>query len=611
MAIISRLAVLLGLDAGEFNANLGKAKDKVEGFSTGAKLSLVAVGTAFAATAKEAINFADKINDVAKANEMSVQSVLRMSNALSTNGGNADDAGKLMASFANKIDEAAQGSEKAQKAFLSIGVSLKDLRQLSPQELFEKTVQALANVEDTTKRNATAMDMFGRAIRGVDIKGLADEFEQTKAKFAGSDETFKSIGNSVDRLDRLFLQLKVNLANSLAPAFEAFTKTLEDFFNKQGRLIDRFQEIRKEAGWWAAWKDKEGLQKYVASSEREYGSVQGANIPGIMSGIGGIAAPKKDIREVTKAKDKEAEAEAKRLAEALKRQQEFYDRELLITQAKGQRLQKEHELAFLTQNERNLQLELFDIEQKRQQLTLGDQFGRKMSQEQANAWAEAEKARAREAYQIGEAQRSFEFGWKKAFASYTDNATNAALMGEQAFVSVTQNMESALDQFVQTGKLSFSDLARSIISDLLKIQMRAQATAIFEKSGIGGFFSSFFGGGGGGKAYTGGIKLMPTNLPIFKGFGFADGGDPPVGMPSLVGERGPELFIPKTAGTIIPNNRLGSAMGGGPQVVYNGPYIASMSAIDTQSATQFLSRNKQAVFAANQSATRSLPQSRS
>ncbi len=33
MAIISRPAVLLGLDAGEFNAGLGKAKDKLEGFS--------------------------------------------------------------------------------------------------------------------------------------------------------------------------------------------------------------------------------------------------------------------------------------------------------------------------------------------------------------------------------------------------------------------------------------------------------------------------------------------------------------------------------------------------------------------------------------------------
>ena len=78
----------------------------------------------------------------------------------------------------------------------------------------------------------------------------------------------------------------------------------------------------------------------------------------------------------------------------------------------------------------------------------------------------------------------------------------------------------------------------------------------------------------------------------------------------MVGERGPELFIPKTAGTVIPNNRLGSTMGSQPQVVYNGPYIANMNAIDTQSATQFLAKNKQAVWSANQSAQRSLPQSR-
>jgi len=602
MAIISRLAVLLGLDAGEFNANLGKAKDKVEGFSTGAKISLLAVGTAFAASAREAINFADKINDVAKANEMSVQSVLRMSNALSQNGGNSEDAGKLMASFANKVDEAAQGSEKAQKAFASIGISLKDLRTLAPQELFEKTVKSLSAVEDTTRRNALAMDMFGRAMRGIDIKGFADDLDKTKNKFEGADEAFKKIGVSVDRLDGLFFRLKVNLAEGLAPAFDAATQAMERHFERQSKIINRFAEIRKEAGWWAAWKDKEGIQKYVAPSEREFGSVQGANVPGIMSGIGGIAAPKKNIREVTEAKNKDAEAEAKRLAEAAKKQQEFYERELLISKAKGERLQKEHELAFLTENERKLQLELFDIEQKRQQLTLGDQFGRKMNQEQANAWAEAEKARAKEAYQIGEAQRSFEFGWQKAFATYTDNATNAAKLGEQAFVSVTQNLETALEQFVQTGKLSFSDLARSIISDLIKIQLKAQATSIFQSSGIGGFFSSIFSGfgGGGGKAFTGGIKLKA----------FADGGNPPVGMPSLVGERGPELFIPKTAGTIIPNNQLGSAMGGGPQVVYNGPYIASMSAIDTQSGIQFLSKNKETIWSANQSAQRSLPQGR-
>jgi lambda family phage tail tape measure protein len=606
MAIISRLAVLLGLDAGEFNANLGKAKDKVEGFSTGAKISLLAVGTAFAASAREAINFADRIEEVAKANDMSIQSVLRLSSALQLSGGNSDDAGKLMASFANKVDEAAQGGEKAQKAFSSIGISLKDLRTLTPQELFEKTAIALASIEDTTKRNATAMDMFGRAVRGLDIKSLGDQLQNNKSKFEESEVAFTKIANSIDRLDKFTFQLKINLANGLAPAFEAVTLSMQNWLDKSNRIVDRFQEIKKEAGWWAAWKDKEGIGKYVAPSEREFGSVQGANVPGIMSGIGGVAADKKNIREVTEAKNKEAEAEAKRLAEAAKKQQEFYERELLISKAKGERLQKEHQLAFLTENERKLQLELFDIEQKRQQLTLGDQFGRKMNQEQANKWAEAEKARAREAYQVGEAQRSFEFGWQKAFATYADNASNAAKLGEQAFVSVTQNLETALDNFVQTGKLSFSDLARSIISDLIKIQLKAQATAMFQGSGVGGFFSKLFGGGGSGM-FTGSTGAVGGSIHIGARAG---GGDVSGGAPYLVGEQGPELMIPKTSGTIIPNNQLGS-MGGGPQVVYNGPYIASMSAIDTQSATQFLSRNKQAVFAANQSATRSLPQSRS
>ena len=41
--------------------------------------------------------------------------------------------------------------------------------------------------------------------------------------------------------------------------------------------------------------------------------------------------------------------------------------------------------------------------------------------------------------------------------------------------------------------------------------------------------------------------------------GFARNGQPPVGRPSIVGERGPELFVPSRAGTIIPNNQLGGS----------------------------------------------------
>jgi len=226
-----------------------------------------------------------------------------------------------------------------------------------------------------------------------------------------------------------------------------------------------------------------------------------------------------------------------------------------------------------------------------------------MNQEQANEFAQSEKKRAQEAYQISESQRSFEFGWKKAFASYTENATNAAKMGEQAFVSVTQNLETALDRFVQTGKLSFSDLARSIIGDLIKIQLKAQAVSMFK--GLAGLFG--FGGGGGSGMFTGSTGAVGGSIHIGARAG---GGDIMGGSPYLVGEKGPELIVPRGSGTVIPNNQLGSAMGGGPQVVYNGPYIANMSAIDTQSAAQFLAKNKEAVWGANQSAQRSLPQSR-
>ena len=55
----------------------------------------------------------------------------------------------------------------------------------------------------------------------------------------------------------------------------------------------------------------------------------------------------------------------------------------------------------------------------------------------------------------------------------------------------------------------------------------------------------------------------------FKSFGFpgfANGGRPPVGRPSIVGEKGPELFVPNASGTIIPNNRLG---GGSTNITIN------------------------------------------
>jgi hypothetical protein len=89
--------------------------------------------------------------------------------------------------------------------------------------------------------------------------------------------------------------------------------------------------------------------------------------------------------------------------------------------------------------------------------------------------------------------------------------------------------------------------------------------------------------------------------------GKANGGV--VNSPTIVGERGAELFIPGRSGTIIPHNNLNDMMGGG-GVTYNGTVIQNMNAIDTQSGLQFLAKNKMNIYALNQSAGRSMPASR-
>ncbi len=61
-----------------------------------------------------------------------------------------------------------------------------------------------------------------------------------------------------------------------------------------------------------------------------------------------------------------------------------------------------------------------------------------------------------------------------------------------------------------------------------------------------------------------GVNTLLTGLfpgvGLFKNLtGFASGGRPPVGKPSVVGERGPELFVPRSSGTIVPNHALGGS----------------------------------------------------
>lgn len=176
--------------------------------------------------------------------------------------------------------------------------------------------------------------------------------------------------------------------------------------------------------------------------------------------------------------------------------------------------------------------------------------------------------------------------WARKRGEELMRALDPVMMIDQAFSSVMNNMGNAIDRFVETGKLSFGDLARSILADIAKIALKAA---------VSGIFGSLFGGGMG---IMGGL------------FGRrAAGGPVQPNKPYLVGENGPEIFVPGSMGSVLTNasmnKNVDSASMQPIQNITNNYY--NISAIDAQSVAQFFMQNRKTVYAANVMARKELP----
>lgn len=78
-------------------------------------------------------------------------------------------------------------------------------------------------------------------------------------------------------------------------------------------------------------------------------------------------------------------------------------------------------------------------------------------------------------------ERDGTLGMVSAIRTWVENAQDAYTQMRNAAQSALTGMEDALVSFATTGKASFGELARSIIADLIRIQIRANATGIMGK----------------------------------------------------------------------------------------------------------------------------------
>lgn len=152
---------------------------------------------------------------------------------------------------------------------------------------------------------------------------------------------------------------------------------------------------------------------------------------------------------------------------------------------------------------------------------------------------------------------------QQAFKDWKETVKDTDEIVRSFTTNALDGMTDALTAGI-TGAANFADamkaMAKSVVDSLIKMLVQKYIVdAAF------GFITQGFGSGGTGSTGSGATSGGGSGIPQFDPRGYAAiGGPVESGSPYIVGERGPEMFVPNQKGAIIPNNKLG---GGGGVVV--------------------------------------------
>lgn len=148
---------------------------------------------------------------------------------------------------------------------------------------------------------------------------------------------------------------------------------------------------------------------------------------------------------------------------------------------------------------------------------------------------------------------------KNAMTSLNTGLANSIVSGK-GFVGVLQSVTDELEKWA---------IKFLVLIPLENQFMNAFTSNTSASGGIFGLISSLFGGGGSSFAnplsmaaglasgtVTPNVPFLPSPISSVL-TGFASGGPVAPDIPIMVGERGPEMFMPSSAGTVVPNDKLG------------------------------------------------------
>jgi len=628
------IAAALTVTTGTFTNGLKVAGSALRVFTTlavAASAAVAALGAALVVVGKNQLQFIDRLGKVSDVIGLSTELIQKFGYAAEIAGVSFDQSSVALRRFSRRLGEAKKGVGELRPALLEIGLTDTEIRAMSAEEALFALADGIAKTSDQSKRLALAFKAFdseGAELVAVLAKGSAEmrklfnEFEDLNVLLdRQSIKKVEELNDSFTSLRAIMLGAANAVLVSLAPALNTAVQDFIELIKNEAKARGGFKEFGQYL--------KEQLVTVVAKLVRTFVALYnimvkiGRIIVDLAKQFGLFKTEADDIKTaigiledldvgpimnfgplvLDLLKFKTVGEDVRKILEDVLGPAGIIvddsERLAAIDRLKA-RLEALGDEGFLTFKEID--------DETLNNLLNGIMKLAEPSKEAAKALEEvivtapAKLGLLTQSMQLlfGE-QRTTEF-WLNWMDEGEDamkkmQAVAQLVLGEELFENLKKGIEAAgigdfmktlsegltsavgkfedaLADAVLTGKADFDDLANHLKQVLAK--------ALIQKFITGPILGLF------------GLGPMA---------GRAKGGPVSAGTPYIVGEEGPELFVPNASGTIIPNgkgNQMGQ-MGQATQVIYN------INAIDSASFEARLAQNPEYLYNLTQVGARRQP----
>ncbi|MCR4414628.1 MAG: phage tail tape measure protein [Thermoguttaceae bacterium] len=230
----------------DWGQSIGAAGKKMLAAGLGVLGSLAGAGKLFA-------DMGSQLADMSARTGVSVEALSELGYAAEMSGGDMETLEGGLRKMQKAISEAASGSETARESLAALGITIADLKDLSPDEQFMRIADRLAQIKNPTQRAAAAMEVFGRSgtrllpMMTDGAQGL--EAMRQKARDLGmvmSSEDAAAADELGDALDTMWKSLKRGvfaIGAALAPTLQDLAERVTSVMATIGNWISQNRDV--------------------------------------------------------------------------------------------------------------------------------------------------------------------------------------------------------------------------------------------------------------------------------------------------------------------------------------------------------------------------------